>query len=133
MSTEVKSSQWGGILLIVLSGVLALVALTSQSISSQKSIKSFMEMSFGSSKENKPLNSLRKDSDSDFVISSSAFTDGGYLPDAYTCLADDGGVSPPLEWSGAPDGTVQYVLFMNSHCNAYRYRYEVSSSIILIS
>jgi phosphatidylethanolamine-binding protein (PEBP) family uncharacterized protein len=45
-----------------------------------------------------------------FSFSSSAFSDGGTLPVTYTCEAAGGGVSPPLAWSGAPQGTVAFAL-----------------------
>ena len=38
-----------------------------------------------------------------FRISSPAFMDGGRIPKKYTCDGDN--VAPPLEWSGAPDGS----------------------------
>jgi phosphatidylethanolamine-binding protein (PEBP) family uncharacterized protein/Spy/CpxP family protein refolding chaperone len=43
-----------------------------------------------------------------FALRSSAFTDGGTLPMMYT--ADGAGVSPPLAWSGVPDGTKELAL-----------------------
>ncbi len=36
-------------------------------------------------------------------VESSAFTEGGLIPSKYTCDGSD--VSPPLRWSGTPDGT----------------------------
>jgi Raf kinase inhibitor-like YbhB/YbcL family protein len=36
------------------------------------------------------------------VVSSPAFADGAPVPARYTCTGED--VSPPLEWSGVPDG-----------------------------
>ncbi|HET9716443.1 MAG TPA: YbhB/YbcL family Raf kinase inhibitor-like protein [Pseudolabrys sp.] len=41
-------------------------------------------------------------------ISSPAFADGQAIPAKYT--ADGEGVSPPLEWSGAPAGTKSFLL-----------------------
>ena len=41
-------------------------------------------------------------------IRSSAFENGGMIPLKYTC--DGADVSPPLEWSGAPEGTKALVL-----------------------
>lgn len=43
-------------------------------------------------------------------LTSSAFTDGGAIPDKHAQPGHD--VSPPLSWSGAPDSTVSYVLMM---------------------
>ncbi len=41
-------------------------------------------------------------------LSSSAFTDGAEIPRQYTC--DGENLSPPLHWSGAPEGTRSFVL-----------------------
>ena len=42
------------------------------------------------------------------TLTSSAWPDGGRIPAKYTQAGDD--MSPPLRWSGAPDGVVSYVL-----------------------
>jgi hypothetical protein len=39
----------------------------------------------------------------DLTLSCSAFDDGGRIPARFTCEGQD--LSPPLEWSGVPDGT----------------------------
>lgn len=44
----------------------------------------------------------------DFILKSSAFVHEGEIPAKYTCEGDD--ISPPLEWSNPPEGTVSYVL-----------------------
>jgi phosphatidylethanolamine-binding protein (PEBP) family uncharacterized protein len=49
---------------------------------------------------------------STFVLTSTAFQDKGTLPVVYTC--DGAGHSPPLQWSGAPSGTVGYVVLMTT-------------------
>ena len=41
-------------------------------------------------------------------ITSSAFTHGGTIPAKYTCDGPD--VSPPLAWSGVPEGTRSLIL-----------------------
>ena len=41
-------------------------------------------------------------------LRSSAFPDGAGVPRQFTCDAED--LSPPLEWSGAPEGTRSFVL-----------------------
>lgn len=41
-------------------------------------------------------------------LESSAFSEGGMIPREYTCDGSD--VSPPLSWSGAPDGTKSFAL-----------------------
>jgi phosphatidylethanolamine-binding protein (PEBP) family uncharacterized protein len=45
-----------------------------------------------------------------FNFSSTAFQDGGTLPVTYTCEDTNGGVSPPLTWTGAPQGTVEFAV-----------------------
>lgn len=45
------------------------------------------------------------------TLSSSAFAEGGTIPGRHTCDAED--VSPPLEWSGAPDGTAAFALIVD--------------------
>jgi phosphatidylethanolamine-binding protein (PEBP) family uncharacterized protein len=49
-----------------------------------------------------------------FSLSSSVFQDGGTLPVTYTCDGAGGMVSPspPLSWSGAPEGTVEFAITM---------------------
>jgi Raf kinase inhibitor-like YbhB/YbcL family protein len=46
-----------------------------------------------------------------FAISSAAFSDGGLIPQRYTCQGDD--ISPPLAWSGVPDGTKSLALIVD--------------------
>lgn len=41
-------------------------------------------------------------------VSSSAFQEGGMIPAKYTCDGND--VSPPLEWTAVPEGTVSVAL-----------------------
>jgi Raf kinase inhibitor-like YbhB/YbcL family protein len=41
-------------------------------------------------------------------IMSSAFKDGSTIPTKYTC--DNLDISPPLEWSGSPDGTKTFAI-----------------------
>jgi Raf kinase inhibitor-like YbhB/YbcL family protein len=43
-------------------------------------------------------------------LTSSAFTDGGAIPEDYTC--DGGDLSPPLAWDGAPDGVESFALIV---------------------
>ena len=45
------------------------------------------------------------------IVTSPAFTDGGAIPARYTCDADD--ISPPLAWSGVPEGTVALALIVD--------------------
>jgi len=44
-------------------------------------------------------------------LNSSAFSDGGEIPSKYTCEGQD--VSPPLAWSGVPDGAKSLVLIVD--------------------
>jgi hypothetical protein len=46
-----------------------------------------------------------------FVLSSPAFADKGAIPKQYTCEGAD--ISPPLGWSGAPQGTKSFVLIVD--------------------
>ena len=48
---------------------------------------------------------------SDFVVTSSAMTDGGTLPVQFTC--DGASQSPPLSWAGAPSGTKSFAVLMD--------------------
>jgi phosphatidylethanolamine-binding protein (PEBP) family uncharacterized protein len=45
------------------------------------------------------------------VLTSPTMEEGGELPTEHTC--DGGSATPPLEWSGAPDGTVGYAIAMH--------------------
>jgi Raf kinase inhibitor-like YbhB/YbcL family protein len=45
-----------------------------------------------------------------FVLTSSSFGEGEAIPTLYSCDGDE--VSPPLEWSGAPDETTAFALIM---------------------
>jgi Raf kinase inhibitor-like YbhB/YbcL family protein len=44
----------------------------------------------------------------EFGLTSSAFEEGGAIPEVYTCDGED--ISPPLEWTGVPDGTQELML-----------------------
>lgn len=44
-------------------------------------------------------------------ITSPAFSDQGAIPSKYTCEGDD--LSPPLQWTGAPEGTKSFALIMD--------------------
>ena len=46
-----------------------------------------------------------------FELSTSAFEDGGVIPDVYTCQGDN--VSPALQWSGVPDGAKALALVID--------------------
>ena len=44
-------------------------------------------------------------------LTSAAFTNEGRIPKKFTCEGDD--LSPPLEWSGAPQGTKSFALIVD--------------------
>jgi Raf kinase inhibitor-like YbhB/YbcL family protein len=46
-----------------------------------------------------------------FTLSSPAFAPNGPIPSKYTCEGAD--ISPPLEWSGAPNGTRSFALIVD--------------------
>ena len=46
-----------------------------------------------------------------FQIFSTAFAEGGWIPDLHSCQGAD--ISPPLEWSGAPGGTLSFALVVD--------------------
>lgn len=50
-----------------------------------------------------------------FTLTSPAFQEGGALPAVHTC--DGAGNSPPLAWTGAPQGTVQFAVQMTTLAN----------------
>ncbi|MGI6207874.1 MAG: YbhB/YbcL family Raf kinase inhibitor-like protein [Anaerolineae bacterium] len=45
------------------------------------------------------------------AVTSSQFREQGPLPARFTC--DGEGVSPPLEWTGAPEGTASFALILD--------------------
>jgi Raf kinase inhibitor-like YbhB/YbcL family protein len=45
------------------------------------------------------------------TLTSTAFAHDGAIPARHTCEGDD--ISPPLQWSGAPDGTKCFVLVVD--------------------
>ena len=51
-----------------------------------------------------------------FTLKSTAFVAGGTLPGQYTCDGTGGmlSASPPLAWTGAPKGTVEYALTIST-------------------
>lgn len=46
-----------------------------------------------------------------FKITSDSFDNGGEIPTQYTCQGRD--VSPPLSWSGVPDGARSLALIVD--------------------
>ena len=46
-------------------------------------------------------------------ITVSGYSDGGDIPDKYTCAAKPPGGSPQIEWSGAPAGTMSFALIFH--------------------
>ncbi len=47
------------------------------------------------------------------TLTSSAFEDGGIIPDKYTQNAGPSAVSPPLAWTHVPAGTVSFALIID--------------------
>ena len=45
------------------------------------------------------------------TVTSTAFTDGGPIPGKHSCDGED--VSPPLAWTGAPEGTAAFALIVD--------------------
>lgn len=51
-----------------------------------------------------------------FTLASPALTDGGPLPQDLKCTRDGGdGLSPPLDWTNPPEGTVSYAIIMHHY------------------
>lgn len=49
--------------------------------------------------------------DPDVTLTSPAFAEGGSIPREFTCDADD--TSPPLEWTGLPEGSAALALIVD--------------------
>jgi Raf kinase inhibitor-like YbhB/YbcL family protein len=47
------------------------------------------------------------------TLTSSGFEDGGIIPNVYTQAATGTAVSPHLEWTNVPDGTVSFALILH--------------------
>ncbi len=47
------------------------------------------------------------------TLTSSAFKDGDVIPDKYTQLAGPAAISPKLEWTNVPNGTVTFALILH--------------------
>jgi Raf kinase inhibitor-like YbhB/YbcL family protein len=61
-------------------------------------------------------------------LSTSAFSDGGMVPDKYTCAAGISKmVSPPLTWANAPKGTESFILLLHDpDAHAGKSRYDIT-------
>ena len=74
--------------------------------------------------------SLDETAASTFVLTSPAFGADGDLPETSTCkLGTETGVSPPLAWSGAPEGTVDFMITMKKESGYSWSIYDVSSDV----
>ena len=68
--------------------------------------------------------------ESTFTLTSPAFEADGTFPEKYTCkLGTETGVSPPLAWTGAPEGTVDYLITMKKESGYSWSVYGISSDI----
>jgi Raf kinase inhibitor-like YbhB/YbcL family protein len=47
------------------------------------------------------------------ALTTTAFEDGGIIPNKYTMAADGTPVSPKLSWTNVPDGTVSFALILH--------------------
>ncbi|MGD8985581.1 MAG: YbhB/YbcL family Raf kinase inhibitor-like protein, partial [Desulfobacteraceae bacterium] len=62
-----------------------------------------------------------------FTLSSSAFEDGGTIPDKYV---EDSLISPPLKWVDPPDGTQCFFLVMTDQDIPEQYRENLGRGFI---
>ncbi len=73
-----------------------------------------------------------------FVLTSSAFNNNGYIPYKYGLCQPDGhgqtmlsaNSSPPLKWSGEPQGTKSYALVMADHTMPQRFAIRINTQEI---
>ena len=74
--------------------------------------------------------SLDETSENSFVLSSPSFLANGDLPPTSTCkFGTETGVSPPLAWKGAPEGTVDYLITMKKESGYSWSVYDISSDV----
>ena len=62
-----------------------------------------------------------------FTLTSSAFNNGGVIPDKYV---EDSVISPPLEWKNAPEGTECFFLFLTDQDIPGQYRENLGRGFI---
>lgn len=62
-----------------------------------------------------------------FTLTSSAFKDGGIIPDKYV---EDRVVSPPLQWENAPKGTACFFLVMTDQDIPGQYRQNLGRGFV---
>lgn len=132
-----RATRWVGVgtfLAICLLTFAAISSMKSQVPQQQVTDVVPQQMKATESKEGKWANAA--DDDKVFTLKSSAIGNDLVLPDAYTCKAptdstnDDfeskssAGVSPPLSWKNAPDGTKSFMLTMTSNNDHACSRYE---------
>ncbi len=53
-----------------------------------------------------------------FLLSTSAYSDGGEVPVKYTCFSKADPVSPAIQWSNPPKGTVAFAVLFHDLDNA---------------
>ncbi len=58
-----------------------------------------------------PVSAQQEEAQMTLELNSSAFSHGGEIPSKYTCQGED--ISPPLAWSGVPDGAKSLALIVD--------------------
>jgi Raf kinase inhibitor-like YbhB/YbcL family protein len=71
----------------------------------------------GQTTSSEPAPTIGTDPAAAFVLTSTGFTDAAELPDRYTCSGE--GISPDLQWSGAPFGTELALVVRDRDANGY--------------
>lgn len=62
----------------------------------------------GNTQSNEEQTEVKGEDKMDIKVTSTAFEEGGMIPSKYTCDGED--ISPPLSWSGVPEGTKSIAL-----------------------
>jgi len=73
----------------------------------------FLALSLGSALAQDKGNQTKAPPPPGLTLTSSAFKDGDVIPDKYTQSAGPAAVSPKLEWTNVPNGTVTFALILH--------------------
>src|SRR5579863_7370784 len=73
----------------------------------------FLSLGLGSALAQDKGNQTKAPAPPGLTLMSSAFKDGDVIPDKYTQAAGPAAVSPKLEWTNVPGGTVTFALIMH--------------------